>query len=151
MQKPFSANVLKVRIRKLIDKKQEHDSAANDWLLNSDRNLSDDSVALLTKVKAYVEEHIKEDISIEAMVAEAGLSKSNFYRKLKNITDYSPVDIVHLIRLRRAINLIVHNGMNLSEAAYESGYNSLSYFSRTFVKYYHTPPREWIKEKMGKI
>lgn len=151
MQKPFSANVLKVRIRKLIDKRQEHDSAANDWLLNSDRNLSDDSVALLAKVKAYVEEHIKEDISIEAMVAEAGLSKSNFYRKLKNITDYSPVDIVHLIRLRRAINLIVHNGMNLSEAAYESGYNSLSYFSRTFVKYYHTPPREWIKEKMGKI
>lgn len=151
MQKPFSANVLKVRIRKLIDKRQEHDSAANDWLLNSDRNLSDDSVALLAKVKAYVEEHIKEDISIKAMVAEAGLSKSNFYRKLKDITDYSPVDIVHLIRLRRAINLIVHSGKNLSEAAYECGFNSLSYFSRTFVKYYHVPPREWIKEKMGKI
>lgn len=152
MQKPFSAGVLKVRIRKMIDKRRGgSESVSNDWLLDSKRNLSDESVALLSKVKSYVEEHIREEISIEAMIAEAGLSKSNFYRKLKGITDYSPIDIVNLIRLRRAINLVIHNRRNLSEAAFESGFNSLSYFSRTFAKYYHVPPREWIKERTGKI
>ena len=149
MQKPFSANVLKVRIRKFIDKRHEVDNA-NDWLMGCEKDLSDESVALLSKVKAYVDSHIREDISIEEMIAEAGLSKSNFYRKLKSITDYSPIDIVNLIRLRRAINLIVRGGKNFSEAAFESGFNSLSYFSRTFVKYYHVPPREWIKQRMGK-
>lgn len=151
MQKPFSANVLKVRIRKLIDKRWGgHDNNSNDWLLGSKKNMSDDSVTLLDKVRSYVEEHIREEISIEAMINEAGLSKSNFYRKLKSITDYSPIDIVNLIRLRRAINLVIRNGRNLSEAAFESGFNSLSYFSRTFVKYYHIPPREWMKGKVGK-
>ena len=150
MQKPFSANVLKVRIRKFIDKRHEVDNA-NDWLMGCDKNLSDDSVALLSKVKAYVDSHLHEDISIEEMIADVGLSKSNFYRKLKSITDYSPIDIVNLIRLRRAINLIVRGGKNFSEAAFESGFNSLSYFSRTFVKYYHVPPREWIKQRTGKL
>ena len=100
--------------------------------------------------KTYVEAHIQEEISIDEMVQELGVSKSNFYRKLKNITDWSPVDIINLIRLRRTVNLVIHQGMNLSQASTESGFNSLSYFSRTFVKYYHISARDWIKQQLGK-
>lgn len=151
MQKPFSARVLKVRIRNLLDKKKSiSEAAGNEWLLGGNRELSDESAMLLSRIKNYVENHIRDEISVDDMIADAGLSKSNFYRKLKNITDWSPIDIVNLIRLRRASNLVIHGGMNLSQAAFESGFNSLSYFSRTFVKYYHVSPREWIKSRMGK-
>lgn len=150
MQKPFYANVLKVRLRKLIDKsRKSKQNSGENWLINQKKELSDEGVALMKKIRQYVENHIMEDISVETMISEIGFSKSNFYRKLKNITEWSPIDIVNLIRLRRAINLVLYDGKNLSEAAFASGFNSLSYFSRTFVKYYHISPREWLKEQLG--
>lgn len=151
MQKPFNANVLKVRLRTLIERRRRiAKSFSEDWLLDMKQDISDESIVLLSKMRKYVEEHIKEDISVEAMISALGLSKSNFYRKLKEITEWTPVDIVNLIRLRRAINLVMYGKNNLSEAAFDSGFNSLSYFSRTFVKYYHVPPREWLKTQSGK-
>lgn len=151
MQKPFSAKVLKVRIRKLIDKmKSINQSIGNEWLIGDKHKITDEGAQLLSKIKTYVEAHIQEEISIDEMVQELGVSKSNFYRKLKNITDWSPVDIINLIRLRRTVNLVIHQGMNLSQASTESGFNSLSYFSRTFVKYYHISARDWIKQQLGK-
>ena len=149
MQKPFNAKVLKVRIRKLLDKAMS-DSQGYDWLIGNNRDLSDDKTMLLSRIKDYVEKHLQEDITLDDLLTELGMSKSNFYRKLKEITDWSPVDIISLIRLRCAVNLAMHGGKNLSQAAFESGFNSLSYFSRTFVKYYQISPREWIKMQLGK-
>lgn len=149
MQKPFNAKVLKVRIRKLLDKAMS-DSQGYDWLIGNSMDLSDDKTMLLSRIKDYVEKHLQDDITLDDLLTELGMSKSNFYRKLKEITDWTPVDIISLIRLRCAVNLAMHGGKNLSQAAFESGFNSLSYFSRTFVKYYQISPREWIKMQLGK-
>ena len=73
------------------------------------------------------------------------MSKSKFYRDLREITDYSTVDIINLIRIRRALNLILSGGRNISEAALETGFSSTAYFSRVFLKYYKETPGSWVK------
>ena len=152
IEKPFSSQVLKVRIQNLIGKSHTADSSsAYRWLTNSDGEISSDSAVILDKFQHYVEDHIEDEIGIDDIAAELGLSKSKLYRKLSEITEYSPVDMVNLIRLRKAVNLIVYGRKNFSEAAFESGFSSLSYFSRVFVKYYKDTPRAWIKKTYGKL
>lgn len=151
MSKPFSSNVLKVRIRNLLDKSKEVNKIiGKDWLPGENREITRENAVLLAKVKDYVEAHLQETISVDEMISNMGMSKSNFYRKLKAVTDWSTVDIIQILRLKHAINLVIYKNANLSEAAFESGFNSLSYFSQTFVKFYQMPPREWIKKQMGK-
>lgn len=147
LQKPFSVRTLKVRIAKLMEKDKKIRAAINgDWLIGRDSStLSSEANSLLAKIKTYVEEHIYDEISIEALVKYLGCSKSKFYRDIKEITDYSTVDIVNMIRLRKAVDLMIYEHKNISDAAFNSGFSSPSYFSRTFVKYYNERPKDYIK------
>ncbi|MCQ2148142.1 MAG: substrate-binding domain-containing protein [Bacteroidales bacterium] len=147
LQKPFSVRTLKVRISKLLEKEKKVQAAIKgDWLIGRDTSgLSQDSNELLGKIKTYVEEHIQDDISIDALVKYIGCSKSKFYRDIKEVTDYSTTDMVNLVRLRKAVDLMIHSHMNISDAAFNSGFSSPSYFSRIFVKYYNERPKEYIK------
>ena len=147
LQKPFSVTTLKVRIAKLLEKEKKVQAAIKgDWLIGRDTvQLSQDANELLGKIKAYVEEHLQDDISIDALVKYIGCSKSKFYRDIKEMTDYSTTDMINLVRLRKAVDLMVHSHMNISDAAFNSGFSSPSYFSRIFVKYYKERPKEYIK------
>ena len=147
LQKPFSVTTLKVRIAKLLEKEKKVQAAIKgDWLIGRDTDqLSQDANELLGKIKAYVEEHLQDDISIDALVKYIGCSKSKFYRDIKEMTDYSTTDMINLVRLRKAVDLMAHSHMNISDAAFNSGFSSPSYFSRIFVKYYKERPKEYIK------
>jgi len=146
LQKPFNLKTLKVRIKNLVEKSRKISSIGNDWLIGeSGRAINDANMAFLKDFKTYVEDHIDQEISIIDLADNLGYSKSKMYRILKEFTDYSPVDLVNLIRLRRAVVLMIREGKNISEAAFESGFTSPSYFSRTFLKYYKERPSDYIK------
>lgn len=152
LEKPFHAGVLKARISQILEReRQMRHSLGADWLLDQNSRTADaGSSALLAHIKQYVEDHLTEEISIDAMLTSFGMSKSAFYRKIKAITDYSTVDLVNMVRLHHALNLILHGGRNISQAAFESGFNSVSYFSRIFTKFYHESPRNWLNSRLGK-
>jgi signal transduction histidine kinase/AraC-like DNA-binding protein/ABC-type xylose transport system substrate-binding protein/ActR/RegA family two-component response regulator len=149
IRKPFSAQVLKVRIRNLIEKADIiRKSIGNDWLVGNDRVVNSTQEVFLNKIKKYIEQHLMEEISIPDLIRETCVSKSKFYRDLSEITEYSPIDIINLIRIKRALTLIVSGSRNISEAALEAGFSSVAYFSRVFLKYYKETPGNWIKRKM---
>jgi len=149
IRKPFSAQVLKVRIRNLMEKADTiRKSTGNDWLVGNDRTISSTQEVFLNKIKKYIEQHLMEEISIPDLIRETCVSKSKFYRDLNEITDYSPIDIINLIRIKRALTLIVSGGRNISEAALETGFSSVAYFSRVFLKYYKETPGNWVKRNM---
>lgn len=146
VQKPFNVHTLKTIMKSLLEKGGRLQSVAkSDWLLGAAADGSNsDSHQLLDSLREYVEEHIQEEISIDSMAKYVGFSKSKLYRELGEITDYSPIDIVNLIKLKKAANLMIHEGCNITEAAFQSGFSSPSYFSRTFLKYYHERPKDYI-------
>lgn len=148
IQKPFSANLLKTRIRSLISKApSQQDSMAYSWLVGNNKPVPSEGCDILDKIVAHVTEHINESISVDDLANALGLSKSSMYKKIKEATDFSPIDLINQIKIKKAIDLVVNQHRNLTEAAYEVGYNSMSYFSRVFSKYYKISPKKWLKDR----
>ncbi len=147
ISKPFNAEILKIRINKLIQKKeniQKH--AGSEWLIGSGyKTLADDHKEFIDKLKSYVETHIQEEICVDELAGSLGLSKPKFYRKLKEITPFSPTQLINHIKLKRAAYLMLYERKTISEAAFASGFSSPSYFTKIFYKYYKQLPSEYIR------
>ncbi|MCB0847432.1 MAG: helix-turn-helix transcriptional regulator, partial [Bacteroidetes bacterium] len=61
-------------------------------------------------------------------------------RKLKAITNKSPIQLISSVRLHRAKELILGNNYNIAEISYRTGFSSPSYFSKCFKKEFgHSP------------
>ena len=149
MQKPFNVTTLKVRMRKLLEKSESIAAEIQgDWLIGKDAgSLSSESLVMLNRFREYVEAHILDVISLDDLAGALGCSKSKLYRELKEVTEYTPIDLVNLVRLRKAVDLMTVEHQNITEAAFNSGFSSPSYFSRTFLKYYHMRPKDYLKGK----
>lgn len=146
IMKPFSAKVLKVRMKKLIEKAEGmYRDLGTDWLVGEDRATTGTQEAFLSDIKKYIEKNLHKEINIQDLIDSLGMSKSKFYRDLAEITEYSPSDIINLIRIRKALNLMLTRNKNVSEAAAETGFSSTSYFCRVFAKYYKESPNDWLK------
>lgn len=151
MQKPFNVTTLKVRMRQLLQRKEQISSEIQgDWLIGRKAGtLSSAAATMLNRFREYVEEHIMENISLDEIAQHLGYSKSKLYRELKDVTEYSPIDLVNLVRLHKAVDLMTREQQNITEAAFNTGFSSPSYFSRTFLKYYYMRPKDYVKGKQS--
>lgn len=78
--------------------------------------------------------------SVELLAAQLGMSRVQLYRKVKTITDSSPVEIIRITRLQQADRLLRRGGMNVSEVSYEVGFSSPSYFSKCYKEHFGHQP-----------
>jgi AraC-like DNA-binding protein len=69
-----------------------------------------------------------------------GLSRSQFYRKISNLTGYAPNDFIKEFRLRKALKLLTRKKGNVTEIAFEIGFTSPSYFTKCFRNRYGISP-----------
>ncbi|MEK6476486.1 nickel-binding protein [Catalinimonas sp. 4WD22] len=83
------------------------------------------------------------DFDVEAFSKHMGISKPQLYRKTTAISGYSPNDLIKEYRLKRALQLIEQQSGNISEIAYDTGFNSLSYFSKCFQKRFDILPSDY--------
>lgn len=147
MSKPFNANVLRVRAKQLIEKNSGAGEAGDSDIiigLNT-RTLGDKQQELLGKFRAYVEEHIYDNISINSLAEALGMSRSTLYRQFKEITEVNPVEVITMIRLKRAVKAMLFERKSVAQAAFDAGFSSPSYFTKTFVKYYKEKPSDYQK------
>ena len=68
------------------------------------------------------------------------LSQMQLYRKLKALTGQTPSLFIRSVRLQKAMQLLKTTDLNISEIAYEVGFNDPAYFSRTFHEVFGAPP-----------
>ncbi len=74
-----------------------------------------------------------------------GYSKSQLYRNMISLIGKSPNSFIKEYRLNKAIVLLNKKNENISEIAYETGFNSLAYFSKCFQETYGILPSHYIK------
>jgi len=75
---------------------------------------------------------------------ELGYSKSQLYRKLLQLTGKTPNSYLREYRLEKALELLHQQSGNISEIAYETGFNSPTYFSKCFFDSYGILPSTYI-------
>ena len=97
--------------------------------------------SFLKKVEEIVINNLSnESFSTIDIQTELSLSGSQIYRKIKEGSGCSPSIFVRNIKLQYTSKLIQHTDLSLSEIAFSVGFNSLSYFSKSFSDYYGFPP-----------
>lgn len=145
--KPFNAQLLKIRIDRLIENRQKiKDAFASNLLSDSKKStLAETEQSFINKFQEYVENNITDpDLNIVEVAQYMGLSRSQLYRKMKSITEYSPNEFVRIIRLKYAARMIT-SGTQIAEIAYKSGFSSASYFTKCFKEFYKVSPTEFMK------
>jgi AraC-like DNA-binding protein len=90
------------------------------------------------------------ELKVENFSTILGYSKSSFYRILKNLTGKSPHGFLNDYRLEQAHELLKFSELSISEIAFNTGFNSPSYFSKCFLKKYNSLPSNVHTEMSGK-
>jgi len=95
----------------------------------------------LKRVHQLLEENLETgNICLGLLQKELGTSRATLYRKIKQATGLSPNEFIRDVQLQKAAALLEKKWGNVSEIAYASGFNNLSYFAKCFHdKYGHTP------------
>ena len=86
----------------------------------------------LRRVREYIEAHLEETISIDALAGIVGLSKYHFARAFKQSEGLTPHDYLLQCRVRRAQELLANTDLPLSEIALASGFSDQSHCARRF-------------------
>ena len=86
------------------------------------------------KVAAYLAEHYTEPVSLDRLAALCGISKCHLSREFKRYTGLTVLTYANLIRCKHAEQCII-SGMTVTETAMACGFESISYFSRTYKKH----------------
>lgn len=89
------------------------------------------------------------DLKVNDYCSYLGLSKSQLYRNIKAITGDSLNIFVKNFRLNRALELLERKERNISEIAFDTGFNSAAYFSKCFYETYGVLPSDYLKKKMA--
>lgn len=90
------------------------------------------------------------DISIEEIGSRLGLSRVQFYRKIKAITNFSPVELIRMRRLKEAYRLLTSSEMTVAEVAYSVGFSSPGYFAKCFKEQYAELPAD-LQKRTSKL
>ena len=83
-----------------------------------------------------------EEFSVEELSQEIGLSRSQLYRKVVNLTGISPIGFIRNLRMSKALFLMKQKKKNITEIALEVGMNNPSYFAKCFKKKYGIIPSQ---------
>lgn len=90
---------------------------------------------------AYINETYTEGISLSDIAAACGVTSSHLSRAFKQQTGQTVITYVNILRCKRAA-ISISEGTSITEAAIECGFESLSYFSRTYKRVIGYAPSE---------
>lgn len=88
------------------------------------------------------------ELNIDAIATKMNLGRSQFYRKIKALTNYSPVELLRKIRLTKAREMLSTTDKPISEIAYEVGFSAPAYFTRVFRELFGESPSD-LRTRLG--
>ena len=88
------------------------------------------------------------DLNADMIGAEMGLGRSQLYRKIKALTNFSPVELLRQYRLREARARLLGSDDTVSEIAYSCGFSTPAYFSKCYREEFGETPSE-TRAKVG--
>ena len=108
--------------------------------------LTTDDERFLTDLLDFVEKEWHNNLlHVADFYQHLGYSKSQLYRKMMMVTGESPNNFLMSFRLNKALQLFKKQKGNISEIAYDSGFNNPSYFSKCFQHNYGLLPSDYLR------
>ncbi|MGC4074251.1 MAG: PocR ligand-binding domain-containing protein [Nibricoccus sp.] len=86
----------------------------------------------ITRARIYIADQFSEDISLDTVAKQVNMSAFYFCKMFKKATGMTFTDYLARVRIEKVKNLLLNPNKRISEAAYETGFQSLSQFNRVF-------------------
>ncbi len=144
--KPFDEEELRIRIRNLIvireklQKKYRQESGLKPTLVK----VTSVHQKFLEELKEVIEKNIDNELfSVDDLGKAMAMSRSQIHRKLKALTDQPITTFIRNYRLHRAADLLEQQAGNITEIAYQVGFNSQTYFSSCFHELFGCAPSDF--------
>jgi signal transduction histidine kinase/ligand-binding sensor domain-containing protein/DNA-binding response OmpR family regulator len=104
----------------------------------------------LEEVRAVIEERMEdEDFTVEELARRVAHSRSHLHRRLKELIDESPSDLIRRMRLERAASLLTARAASVSRIAYAVGFKSVAHFSNRFAEHFGVRPSRYTDSMAG--
>jgi DNA-binding response OmpR family regulator len=146
MTKPFDMTLLSQRIKSIINNRKiiiekalKLIKGGNDEQIMANE-LNDRFVKkALSVVRANID---NTEFGKEEFASAMNVSSSLLYKKIKALTDRSPVDFIRAIRLNQALELLQSGKYTVTEVSEMCGFAGIGYFSTSFKKHFGKSPKD---------
>ncbi|MCH5236765.1 MAG: substrate-binding domain-containing protein [Muribaculaceae bacterium] len=158
LSKPFSSAVLKSQVASLIFNRRKIKDIYEKRIPSS-VPLSEKRKALPKNsgvidddfynkfLEIFEKEMGNPDLNVEAIASSMGFERTQLYRKLKAITNYSPVELMRNLRLKKSRKLLATTDKTISEICYEVGFSTPAYFTKCFREQFGMTPTEFREKQ----
>jgi YesN/AraC family two-component response regulator len=149
MTKPFDARELQTRVKNLIRQRENLRSRFSRTVILRPKEIAITSrdETFLERVMAIVESNLSNsEFTMEDFQRDVGMSRMQLHRKLKALTGHSAGEFMRIQRLIRASELLSKTNGNVTEVCYQTGFTSVSYFSKCFKKQFGVLPKAFASK-----
>ncbi|MGE5341448.1 MAG: two-component regulator propeller domain-containing protein [Candidatus Omnitrophota bacterium] len=146
--KPFNRDILRVRIKNLLNLRRHPQSKKGGSATVSElpqSSVIDDS--FFEDLQKAIEKHLDEvEFSVDDLSKELYMGRSTLYRKILALSGETPSEFIRSYRLKRAAQLLKRKAGSVLDIALEVGFSSSSYFTQCFKEKFHKLPSEYLEE-----
>ena len=155
IEKPFSIKQLEMQINNLLRMRQTYYERMRNIVSPSEASseqgkqegtgaFNQQDMRFMEKLQKMVADNMRdEEFSIDMLAEQMNMSRSSFYRKIKALTDMTPVDYLKMRRIEQAA-LLLKQGYRINEVAERVGFTSSSYFAKCFKARFGVLPKDFV-------
>lgn len=148
MAKPFNQLLLEEQVRNLLENRDRIRRRFSNEVTNFS-NIQQRERKFLMDFELLIEKYLKDStLSVEKISREMGMSRVQLYRKITALTNKNVNDYIAEYKIKKAKQLLADFSKNVTEIAYELGFNNPSYFTTFFKQKTDKTPSEWRQTLM---
>ena len=149
IEKPFSIQYLEACIRNMLDMRhrlmEKFSTQPLEPVTEIASNPTDNE--FLTRMNRLIEENFSNpDLNVNFLADKLNISRSGLFAKIKTLADVTPNEMIQIVRLKRAAQLLHEGGHLVNEVGYMVGFSNPSYFSKCFQKQFGITPGDYMKK-----
>ena len=149
IEKPFSLQYLEACIRNMLLMRrrlmEKFSTQPLEPVTKIAQNPTDNE--FLIKMNQIIEENFSNsDLNVDFLADRLNISRSGLFAKIKTLADVTSNEMIQIVRLKRAAQLLHEGGHLVSEVGYMVGFSNPSYFSKCFQKQFGIRPTDYIKK-----
>ncbi len=141
--KPFDAEELRVRTKNLIEQRRKlREKFMEEFRIKSlEETIRVPGDKLLRKVLDIFRQNMGDPkYNVDRLPGELNMSRSQMFKKINALTGGGPKELLRIMRLKKAAELILAGKQNITQIMYEVGFQTPSYFARSFREYFGVNP-----------
>jgi two-component system cell cycle response regulator len=150
IEKPFSKEHLLAQISSLLkNRNMVREFFANSPLAHtmSMAHTRSDEKFLATLHNTIMKNLDDAELDVEKLAKIMNMSRITLYRKIKALSDLSPIELINISRLKRAAELLATGEHRIYEISDMVGFSSQSNFARNFQKQFNMTPTEYMHSR----